>query len=199
MDRARRAGFTALIVVVVVATAGGFRRPQGPGRLGHLAAVDTRGFRGTDGRSIGLRRIRRGRQPGDRATGPGRARGGLCNGLGIHGDAQGDLDGVNDPRAGQAHPDRQRRRGLCRLGRCDISSGFAATGGAIAFAWSAARRSMRSAGETRAVRSSREPRPQRHPPAPASSVRPADWPGMRPTRTTTSAIGSSRARRRRRV
>ena len=52
-------------------------------------------------------------------------------------------------------------------------------------AWSAARRSMRSAGETRAARSSREPRRPRRLPARASSGRRAARPGTGPTRTTT--------------
>ena len=120
MDRARRAGFTALIVVVVVAAAGGFAGPTVRAAPVVVAAVDTRRLRGADGRSLGLRRIRRSRQPGGRSGRPGRPRGRLCDGLGIDRDAEGDLDDVDDPRAGQARPDRERRGRVCRRGRCDL-------------------------------------------------------------------------------
>ena len=64
MDRARRAGLTALIVVVMVASAAGARWLRCPGRRRRLAAVDARRLRGADWRCVGVGRVRRDREPG---------------------------------------------------------------------------------------------------------------------------------------
>ena len=111
MDRARRAALTALIVVVMIATAGGpggWRRATRACRRRRLADVDARAVRGPDGRRIGVRRVRRDRQPGGRADRPARAGGGLCDLVGLDRDAQGDLGQLPDPRAGPAFPAGQR-------------------------------------------------------------------------------------------
>ena len=55
MDRARRAGFTALIVVVMVVAAGGPGGRRSAGCGGHLAAIDARRLGGADRRGIGIR------------------------------------------------------------------------------------------------------------------------------------------------
>ena len=60
MDRARRAGSTALIVVVVVALLA-VRGGPASGPRSRLAAVHAGGLGGPDRRSIGIRRIRRDR------------------------------------------------------------------------------------------------------------------------------------------
>ena len=133
MDRARRAGFTALIVVVLVAIPQGCGGPACAPACRRLAAVDARRLGGPDRRRVGVRRVRRGRQPGRRAGRPARARGRLCDVLGIDRDAQGDVDGVARPRPGQADPaSRTRRASSQRVADATYSSGFAATGGAIA-------------------------------------------------------------------
>ena len=64
---------------------------------------------------------------------PGRARGRLRHGVGIDGDAQGDLGDRDDPRARAAVADRERRRASSPpWPMSTYSGGFAATGGAIA-------------------------------------------------------------------
>ena len=113
MDRARRAGFTALIVVVMVAAAGGFGRAWSTGGGGRLAAVDARRLGGADRRRIGLGRIRRGRQPGWRPGRPRRPGGRLRHCDRLDRDAQGDMVGGDDPRPGQAHPACEYRRCVC--------------------------------------------------------------------------------------
>ena len=134
MDRARRAGFTALIVVVMVAVAGWLAEAAGvAGRRRRLADVHARRLGGPDRRGVRVGRVRRDRQPGLRAGRPARARGRLRDVVGFDGHAEGDLDGVDDPRAGSPLPDRQRCRASSRsIADATYSGGFAATGGAIA-------------------------------------------------------------------
>ena len=108
MDRARRAGLTALIVVVIVASLGGSGGAARSGGGRRLAAIDARRVGGADRRRVGIRRVRRARQPGSGAGRPGWPRGGLRDVLGLHDHAQGDLGEPDDPGSGQADPRGER-------------------------------------------------------------------------------------------
>ena len=120
MDRARRAALTALIVVAMIAAAGG---SDAPGRMASLAAtvgwppstlvvseVQTGGASASD---EFIEIANQGTAPTD-LLGPG---GGLRDVLGQHGDAQGDLGQLPDPRAGPAPAPGERLGRLYRAGR----------------------------------------------------------------------------------
>ena len=88
------------------------RAGRGRGGRRHLADVDARRIGAADRRDERVGRVRRDRQPGNRPGRPHRARGRLRHLLGLHGDAQGDVDLVVDPRAGPARPPGEQRRCL---------------------------------------------------------------------------------------
>ena len=101
MARARRAGWTALIVVVLVASIAGWRRRRAPSPRPSLAAVDARRVRGADRWDVRVRRVRRARQPGRDARRSRRARGRLRHLVRLDRDAQGDLDAATILAPGQ--------------------------------------------------------------------------------------------------
>ena len=124
MDRARRAGWTALIVVAMVVDARGWRRRASVAAVAGLAALDARGLGGPDRRCVRVGRVRRARQPGHAADRPARARGRLCHLDRLDGDAQGDVGGATHPRPGQADPHRECGRSLRRSRRCHVLGWF---------------------------------------------------------------------------
>ena len=116
MQRVRRAADVALALVVALClssvpaattrSGGGHRSRRGC----PLAALDPGRLGGPDRRCERIRRVRRDREPGSWAGRPDRSRTGLRDVVGLHGDAQGHLGGVDDPVARQADPRRQQRR-----------------------------------------------------------------------------------------
>ena len=134
---------------------GGGRR-RSLAAVGRLAAVDARRLRGPDRRRVGVGRVRRDREPGRRrrSTWPGSRS--STRRRRLDGDAQGDLDGVDDPRPGPTDPARQRGRRLSRRSPTRRTrAGSPRPAGPSRCGSSAARRSMRSAGATRRTGSSR--------------------------------------------
>ena len=133
MDRARRAGSTALIVVVMVGILGGW------GGTGALAAAvgwppSTLVDLGDPDRwRVGIRRVRGDRQPGQRDGRPGRPGGRLCDVQRFDGDAQGDVDRGDLARPGSPDPHRATpRASTAPSADLTYTGGFAATGGAVA-------------------------------------------------------------------
>ena len=115
MARARRAdGLPRSCVLVLVAAARCRPAAMAPasvaGRRRRLAGLDARRLRGPDGRRLGVGRVRRARQPGRRAGRPAGSRGRVRDVVRLDRDAQGDLVGIDDPRAGPAPAHRERRR-----------------------------------------------------------------------------------------
>ena len=124
MDRARRAGWTVLIIVAMVVMLEGWRRRASDRRGAGLAALDARGLGGPDGRCVRVGRVRRACQPGRDDDRPPGARGRLCHLDRLDGDAQGNVDGADDPRSGQADPHRECGRALRRARRCHLLGWF---------------------------------------------------------------------------
>ena len=124
MDRARRAGFTALIVVVMVAAAGGCGgagvRAAAVGWPPSTLVVSEVQTGGASASDEFVEVANQGAGPVDLA------------GLEVvyatvdrlDGDAQGDMDGADDPRSGQAHPHRECGRRLRGRRRRDLFEWF---------------------------------------------------------------------------
>ena len=132
MDRARRAGWTVLIVVAMVVSARGWRRRAGDRRGAVLAAVHARGLGGTDGRCVRVGRVRRARQPG---RGDGRPPGlevvyATSTGSTVTRKATWTAPTILDP--GRRILIANAAGAYGALADATYSGGFAATGGAVA-------------------------------------------------------------------
>ena len=201
MDRARRAGFTALIVVVLVAAARRVRRAasprprRSPGRRRRSSSPRCR-------RAAPRRPTSSSRSP-TRAPAPVDLAGlevvyATSSGSTVTRKATWTTSTILEP--GQARPGRERRgHRTPPWPTLTYSGGFAATGGAIALRVVGGATIDAVGWGDATTRSSRGPRLPRRRPGRASSARRAVRPATGPTRTTTSSTGSSRARRRRRV
>ena len=199
MDRARRAGFTALIVVVMVAAPAGGRRRVLAGIVGWppsttlvISEVQTGGASASDEFVEIANQGRAGR--------PGRARGRLRDVVGLDRHAQGDVAGIDDARPREAGPRGAMAPGVyAAVADATYSGGFAATGGALAVrvVGGAAIDAVGWGDATNAFVEG--PRRRRRRPGRASSARRAGGRQRRRTRTTTPPTGSSRRRPRRRV
>ena len=117
MHRARRAGLSALIVLVIlliglVPARQPRPRRRAAGRRCQLASVDAGRLRGPDRRHVRVRRVRRGGEPGRCAGRPRRA-GARLRDLDRRNDhPQGDVDVADAPRAGPARARRQQHGDL---------------------------------------------------------------------------------------
>ena len=189
MDRARRAGFTALIVVVMVAAARRLRRDPRSARAGRrwppstlvVSEVQTGGASASD---EFVEVANQGAGPVDLA--------GLevvyATASGSTVTRKATWTTSDDPGAGQARPGRERRgHRMPPLADVTYSGGFAATGGAIAIrlVGGCDDRCGRLGRREQLVRRG-DGGSRRHPPGRASSERRAVRRATGPTRTTTS-------------
>ena len=203
MDRARsgRHRVRPLVVLIVGGRCSAAGRAVRGRRGRGLAHLDARRQRGPDRWRLGVRRVRRGRQPGHRAGRSRRA-------------SRSSMRRRPDPLSRARRPGRRRRSSSRDVGSCSrtpracyaavadltYTGGFAATGGALALR-AVGGRPIDAVGWGDAasgfVEGTSAPRA-------AGGVEPrarARRPGRQRlrTRTTTHSTGSSRARRRRRV
>ena len=163
-------GSTALIVVAARRARRAALRDPRSGRGRRLAAVDARRLRGPDRRRLGLRRIRRDRQPGrrPRSTWPA-SRSSMPRPPGRRSRAR--RPGRRRRSSGRASgSSRERRAAFTAMADADLHRWVRGDGWrASRCASSVGRSSMRSAGATRRTRSSRGRPRRRRPPGRASS------------------------------